>query len=303
MTNLAVEVAGIKLKNPVLTASGTFGFGREFAKLYDLNLLGGVMVKGTTLNPRLGNPPPRIAETPAGMLNSVGLQNPGVDYVIREEIPWLRQFDVAVIVNVSGHSFDEYAEIAARLDGVLGVDGLEINISCPNVKGGGMAFGTDPKMAAEVIKRVRSKTQLPVIAKLSPNVTDITEIARAVEAEGADAVSLINTVLGMAIDIKTRRPVLANIVGGLSGPAIKPIALRMVWQVAQTVKIPIIGMGGITTAEDAIEFLLAGATAVAIGAGNFYNPQVAVDVIERLEAWLEKENIKDVNEIVGALIV
>ncbi len=303
MTNLAVEVAGIKLKNPVLTASGTFGFGREFAELYDLNLLGGVMVKGTTLNPRLGNPPPRIAETPAGMLNSVGLQNPGVDYVIREEIPWLRQFDVAVIVNVSGHSFDEYAEIAARLDGVPGVDGLEINISCPNVKGGGMAFGTDPKMAAEVIKRVRSKTQLPVIAKLSPNVTDITEIARAVEAEGADAVSLINTVLGMAIDIKTRRPVLANIVGGLSGPAIKPIALRMVWQVAQAVNIPIIGMGGITTAEDAVEFLLAGATAVAIGAGNFYNPRVAVDVIERLKTWLKEEKIKDVNEIVGALIV
>ena len=301
MTNLAVEVAGIKLKNPVLTASGTFGFGREFAELYDLNLLGGVMVKGTTLNPRLGNPPPRIAETPAGMLNSVGLQNPGVDYVIREEIPWLRQFDVAVIVNVSGHSFDEYAEIAARLDGVPGVDGLEINISCPNVKGGGMAFGTDPKMAAEVIKRVRSKTQLPVIAKLSPNVTDITEIARAVEAEGADAVSLINTVLGMAIDIKTRRPVLANIVGGLSGPAIKPIALRMVWQVAQTVNIPIIGMGGITTAEDAVEFLLAGATAVAIGAGNFCNPMTAPEVIKGLKNWLSQEKIDDVRELIGGL--
>ncbi|MDI3534465.1 MAG: dihydroorotate dehydrogenase catalytic subunit [Thermosediminibacterales bacterium] len=301
MTNLAVEVAGIKLKNPVLTASGTFGFGREFVELYDLNLLGGVMVKGTTLNPRLGNPPPRIAETPAGMLNSVGLQNPGVDYVIREEIPWLRQFDVAVIVNVSGHSFDEYAEIAARLDGVPGVDGLEINISCPNVKGGGMAFGTDPKMAAEVIKRVRSKTQLPVIAKLSPNVTDITEIARAVEAEGADAVSLINTVLGMAIDIKTRRPVLANIVGGLSGPAIKPIALRMVWQVAQTVNIPIIGMGGITTAEDAIEFLLAGATAIAIGAGNFYNPMTPLEVVKGLKNWLSQEKIADVRELIGGL--
>lgn len=301
MINLAVEVAGIKLKNPVLTASGTFGFGREFAELYDLNLLGGVMLKGITLNPRLGNPPPRIAETPAGMLNSVGLQNPGVDYVIQEEIPWLRQFDVAVIVNVSGHSFDEYAEIAARLDGVPGVDGLEINISCPNVKGGGLAFGTDPKMAAEVIRRVRSKTQLPVIAKLSPNVTDITEIAKAVETEGADAVSLINTVLGMAINIKTRRPLLVNIVGGLSGPAIKPIALRMVWEVAKAVNIPVIGMGGITTAEDAIEFLLAGASAVAIGAGNFYNPVTAPEVINSLKNWLFQEKITDVRELIGGL--
>ncbi|MBZ4653603.1 MAG: dihydroorotate dehydrogenase family protein [Peptococcaceae bacterium] len=301
MINLAVEVAGIKLKNPVMTASGTFGFGREYSKFYDLSLLGAVMVKGTTLEPRLGNPPPRIAETPAGLLNCIGLQNPGVDAVIKEEIPWLSQYDVPIIVNISGHSLEEYGEIALRLDGVPGVAGLEINISCPNVKHGGLAFGTEPQMAADVIRTVKDKSRLPIIAKLSPNVTDITEIAKAVETAGADAISLINTLLGMAIDIKTRRPVLSNIVGGLSGPAVKPVAVRMVWQVAKAVKIPIIGMGGIVSAEDAIEFLLAGASAVAVGAGNFYDPLAPLKVIEGIKAWLEQEKIADVRELIGAV--
>ncbi|MFZ5755187.1 MAG: dihydroorotate dehydrogenase [Bacillota bacterium] len=301
MINLAVEVAGIKLKNPVMTASGTFGFGREYSKFYNLSLLGAIMVKGTTLEPRLGNPPPRIAETPAGLLNCIGLQNPGVDAVIKEEIPWLSQYDVPIIVNISGHSLEEYGEIALRLDGVAGVAGLEINISCPNVKHGGLAFGTEPQMAADVIRTVKDKSKLPIIAKLSPNVTDITEIAKAVEAAGADAISLINTLLGMAIDIKTRRPVLSNIVGGLSGPAVKPVAVRMVWQVARAVKIPIIGMGGIVSAEDAIEFLLAGASAVAVGAGNFYDPLAPLKVIEGIKAWLEQEKIADIRELIGAV--
>ncbi len=301
MTKLAVDIGGIKLKNPVMTASGTFGFGQEYAQFYDLSLLGGLVVKGTTLNPRLGNPPPRIAETPAGMLNSVGLQNPGVDYVIEKELPWLSKYDVSVIVNVSGHSLEEYGEIVERLDRAEGVDGVEINISCPNVKEGGMSFGTDPAIAEDVIKLVRGKTKLPVIAKLSPNVTDIAEIAKAVEAGGANAVSLINTVLGMAIDIKKRRPVLANIVGGLSGPAIKPIAVRMVWQVAQAVKIPVIGMGGIVSVEDALEFFLAGASAIAVGAGNFHNPRAAVEIVQGLEKWLQEEKIEDIRAIIGAL--
>lgn len=301
MTNLAVEVAGIKFKNPVLTASGCYGFGQEYNRLYDISRLGGIMTKGTTLEPRLGNPTPRLAETPAGILNSIGLQNPGIDRVIEEEIPWLRQFNVAIIANISGYSFDEFEEMATRLDGVPGVDALEINISCPNVKGGGMAFGTDPNTAALVVKRVRAKTKLPLIVKLSPNVTDITEIARAVESEGADAVSLINTILGMAIDIKNRRPVLANVLGGLSGPAVKPVAVRMVYQVSKAVKVPIIGMGGITSFEDAIEFMLAGASAVAIGAGNFVNPFTPLEVITGLEEWLDKEGIKDIRELVGAL--
>lgn len=301
MSKLALELAGIQLKNPVMTASGTFGFGQEYSKFYDLNQLGAVMVKGTTLEPRLGNPAPRIAETPAGMLNSVGLQNPGVDHIIKEDIPWLSQYDVPIIVNVSGHSYEEYREVAARLDNVAGVKALEINISCPNVKCGGMAFGTEPEMAAKVIQGVRDVTDLPLIAKLSPNVTDITEIAKAVEGAGADVVSLINTVLAMAIDIRKRRPVLANIMGGLSGPAVKPIAVRMVWQVAQAVNVPIIGMGGIVTAEDAIEFFLAGASAVAIGAGNFYDPYAAINVIKGIEKWLDAEGIADIKEIIGAL--
>jgi dihydroorotate dehydrogenase (NAD+) catalytic subunit len=299
MANLAVEVAGIKMKNPIMVASGCFGFGQEYNRFYDLSRLGGIMTKGTTLEPKLGNPPPRIAETPAGMLNSIGLQNPGVEKVISEELPWLSQFDVQVIVNISGYSIAEFEELAQRLDGVPGVAGLELNISCPNIKGGGMAFGTDPHSAAQVVKSVRAKTKLPLIVKLSPNVTEITEIAKAVESAGADGVSLINTLLGMAIDIKKRRPVLANVMGGLSGPAVKPIAVRMVYQVYRAVKIPIIGMGGITTFEDVVEFMLAGADAVAIGAGNFLDPYLPLKIIEDLEGWLLKEGIKDIGEIIG----
>lgn len=299
MANLAVEVAGIKMKNPIMVASGCFGFGQEYNRFYDLSRLGGIMTKGTTLEPKLGNPPPRIAETPAGMLNSIGLQNPGVEKVISEELPWLSQFDVQVIVNISGYSIAEFEELAQRLDGVPGVAGLELNISCPNIKGGGMAFGTDPHSAAQVVKSVRAKTKLPLIVKLSPNVTEITEIAKAVESAGADGVSLINTLLGMAIDINKRRPVLANVMGGLSGPAVKPIAVRMVYQVYRAVKIPIIGMGGITTFEDVVEFMLAGADAVAIGAGNFLDPYLPLKIIEGLEGWLLKEGIKDVGEITG----
>jgi len=299
LTNIAVEIAGIKMKNPVLTASGCYGFGREYNQLYDLSRLGGIMTKGTTLEPKLGNPTPRLAETPAGILNSIGLQNPGVDKVILEEIPWLRDFDVARIVNISGYSIEEFEILAERFDGVTGVDGLEVNISCPNVKGGGMAFGTDPHTAASVVKRVKAKTKLPLIVKLSPNVTEITEIAKAVENAGANAVSLINTLLGMAIDIKHRKPILANIMGGLSGPAIKPIAVRMVYQVYKAIAIPIIGMGGITTFEDAVEFMLAGASAVAIGAGNFIDPFAPLKVIEGLEEWLVQEGVKDIREIVG----
>ncbi|KJS21294.1 MAG: dihydroorotate dehydrogenase [Clostridiaceae bacterium BRH_c20a] len=303
MINLSVEIAGIKFKNPVMVASGCYGFGREFSNFYDLNLLGAIMVKGLTLEPRIGNPPPRIAETPAGMLNSVGLQNPGVEGFIKNELPWLKQYDVPVIANINGHSYEEFAEITDRLAGVSGISALEVNISCPNVKNGGMFFGTDPVMAGEVVKRVRAKTDLPLIVKLSPNVTDIAEIAKAVEAAGADAVSLINTVLAMAIDIKTRRPALSNVVGGLSGPAVKPLAVRMVWQVAQAVSVPIIGMGGIAKAEDAIEFFLAGANAVAIGAANLSNPMVAVEVIDGLKMWLEQEKIEDIQHLVGGVII
>ncbi|MFZ7103697.1 MAG: dihydroorotate dehydrogenase [Peptococcaceae bacterium] len=301
MSSLKVNLAGLELKNPVLTASGCFGFGREYNEFYDLGLLGGIMTKGTTLEPKPGNPAPRLAETPAGMLNSIGLQNPGVAKVISEEIPWLNKFATKVFVNISGYSLQEFADLAARLDGVEGVHGLEINISCPNIKGGGMAFGTDPHLAAEVVKRVRKQTSLPLIVKLSPNVTDITEIARAVENAGADVISLINTVLGMAIDIEKRKPVLANIMGGLSGPAVKPIAVRMVYQVYQAVKIPLIGMGGITNFRDALEFILAGASAVAVGAGNFINPFTPLEIIRDLEEWLEKEKIADMTSLIGAL--
>ncbi|MEG1501714.1 MAG: dihydroorotate dehydrogenase, partial [Clostridiales bacterium] len=298
---LSVDLAKLHFKNPLIAASGTFGFGREFADIYDLSLLGGISVKGTTLYPRAGNPPPRIVETPAGMLNSVGLQNPGVEAVIAREIPFLRQYDLVRIVNIAGHDQDEYRQVAEKLFDIAGVDALEVNISCPNVKNGGMAFGTDPKIAAAVTKTVRQACSLPLIVKLSPNVTDISEIALAVESEGADAVSLINTVLGMAIDAKKRRPIMANVFGGLSGPALKPIALRMVWQVAQKVKIPIIGMGGINSAVDVIEFMLAGASAVQVGAGNFHNPFVCPEILEGLQEWLENEGVEDINQLVGAL--
>ena len=301
MADLHVNLGKIALKNPLLTASGTFGYGREFADIYDLSLLGGICVKGTTLEPRLGNSPPRIAETTAGMLNSVGLQNPGVEKVINEEIPYLSQFDTAIIINIAGHSCDDYQAVVAKLDGVAGIAALELNISCPNVKQGGMAFGVDCAAASEIVKAVRQQTSLPLIVKLSPNVTDICAIAAAVEEAGADAVSLVNTFLGMAVDIESRRPLLANVMGGLSGPAIKPIALRMVFQVAQTVSIPVIGIGGICTAADALEFMIAGATAFEIGSVNFHNPLAAPQIINELNSWLDQHGINNIADIIGSI--
>ncbi|WP_338823962.1 Dihydroorotate dehydrogenase B (NAD(+)), catalytic subunit [Moorella humiferrea] len=298
--NLAVKIAGLSLKNPVMPASGTFGFGEEYAPFIDLNRLGAIVVKTITLKPLIGNPPPRLMETPCGLLNSIGLQNPGLDVFLREKLPYLRQLSPPLIVNIAGKTIDEYAELAERLSAAEGVAALEVNISCPNVREGGIVFGTVPAMAARVTAAVKSHTHLPVIVKLTPNVTDITEIARAVEDAGADALSLINTVRGMAIDIKTRRPALASIVGGLSGPAVKPIALYAVWQVAQVVKIPLIGMGGITSAQDAVEFLLAGATAVAVGTASLVNPKALVEIIDGLERYLLEEGIGDVKELIGA---
>jgi len=300
--DLAVEIAGIRLKTPVMTASGTFGFGKEYAPYVDLNKLGAIVVKGTTLLPRMGNPGRRLVETPAGMLNSIGLENPGVEHFIDVELPNLKRYDVPAIVNISGHSVEEYRELAARLD-IDGVAALEVNISCPNVKEGGLVFGTDCASAAGVISAVRAATKKPIIAKLSPNVTDITAIARAVEAAGADAVSLINTLLGMAIDIRTRKPKLGNVVGGLSGPAVKPVAVRMVWQVAKAVSIPLIGMGGIMTGEDAVEFMLAGATAVAVGTANFINPRAAQDVADGIAGYLTAQNVGSAREIIGGINV
>lgn len=302
MTNLAVEFAGIKAKNPVFTASGTCGFGRELNEIFPIDKLGGMMVKGTTLLPRLGNDTPRIAETPSGVLNCVGLQNPGLQNVLAEQLPWVLQHDLAVLVNIAGGEPADYAEIARAIDGVSGVAGLEVNISCPNVKAGGMAHGANPQTAAAVVRAVRQATKLPLVVKLSPNVTDICEIARAVEAEGANAVSLVNTFLAMVIDVKRRKPLLGNITGGLSGPAIRPIAVRMVYQVAQAVKIPVIGMGGIATAEDALQFIMAGASAVAIGAATMTDPLAPLKVIEGLDKWCEREGVADINELVGAAL-
>jgi len=284
--NLSVDFAGIKLKNPVLTASGTFGYGEEYADFVDLNRLGGVIVKGISLKPIAGNPPPRIWETPSGMLNAIGLENPGVEVFLREKLPFLRQYDTAVIVNIFGCSVDDYLAVAERLDGAEGVSGIEVNISCPNVKAGGMAFGTDVKATFELLLTVRKATRLPLIAKLSPNVTDVTDFAKAARDAGCDGLSLINTLLGMAIDVRTGKPRLANCTGGLSGPAIRPVAVRMAWQVARAVSLPIIGMGGIVTAEDALEFILAGASAVAVGTANFMNPRAALDVLDGIEAFL-----------------
>ncbi|HSL41560.1 MAG TPA: dihydroorotate dehydrogenase, partial [Desulforhopalus sp.] len=286
MEDLRVNIGSLELANPVMTASGTFGYAREFENLMDLRRLGAVIVKGISLHPRDGNPPPRIAETACGMLNAIGLQNVGVDRFIREKMPYLATLGVPVIVNILGDSLEEYGEITARLAGVPGVAGIEVNISCPNVAKGGVAFGTDPQMAAAATAAVKARAAVPVMVKLSPNVTDITVIARAVEAAGADSVSLINTLIGMAINLKSRRPALANICGGLSGPAIKPVALRMDYQVAAAVKIPVIGIGGIACATDALEFLLAGATAVQIGTANFVNPAVSEEVVDGIAAYL-----------------
>ncbi len=297
--DLAVDFAGIRLKNPVLTASGTFGYGEEFRDIIDLNRLGGIVVKGVSARPIRGNPPPRIWETPAGMLNAIGLENPGVDVFLNEKLPFLRNYDTAVIVNVFGYSLEDYIAVTERLDGVPGVAGLEVNISCPNVKAGGIVFGTNVKAASELLTALRKATKLPLIAKLSPNVTDIVEFARASADAGCDGLSLINTLLGMAIDVRCRKPRLANVTGGLSGPAIRPVAVRMVWQVARAVNLPIIGMGGILTAEDALEFILAGATAVAVGTANFVNPRATLDIAEGIRSFLEEERVASVRELIG----
>lgn len=298
--NLAVKIGNLELKNPVMGASGTFGFGKEYEDFLDVNEIGAIVTKGVTPKPRAGNPGVRIAETPAGMLNCIGLENPGVDVFIYEILPQIKKYNTAVIVNISAGSVEEYAEMAWRLD-IDGVDAVEVNISCPNVKEGGIVFGTDPKAAAAVTHAVKTHTNKTVIVKLSPNVTDIVQMAKAVEEAGADAISMINTLTGMAIDINTRKPLLGNITGGLSGPAVKPIALRMVWQVAKAVNIPIIGMGGIANAEDAIEFLLAGATAVAVGAHNFIDPSALKVITDGIAEYMQKHNIEDVHELVGAL--
>ena len=300
MDRLSVSLCGIELSNPIIPASGTFGFGHEFAGFYDLNILGTFSMKGTTLSPRYGNPTPRIAEAPAGMLNAVGLQNPGVDAVIAEELPRLKEvFHKPVIANVSGFSPEEYTAVCARFDAEPQVGWLEVNISCPNVHGGGMSFGTDPKAAAEVTRAVKAVTTKPVIVKLSPNVTDIVSIAKACEDAGADGLSLINTLLSLRIDLKTRRPILANTTGGLSGPAIFPLALRMVWQVSQAVKIPVIGLGGVSSAEDAAEMLLAGATAVQVGAANLRDPFACPRIIQALPAVLDRMGAENIREIIG----
>ncbi len=300
--DLSVSIGSLQLQNPVLTASGTFGYGLEFRDFGDLRALGGVVVKGTTLKPRAGNRPQRIVETASGMLNSIGLENPGVDYFLAHYLPQLRELGVTTIVNLAGNTIDEYCELAERLQ-QPGVAALELNISCPNVEAGGMAFGTSEEAVHQVVRQVRQYTQLPLIVKLSPNVTDIARIAMVAEEAGADAISLINTLLGMAVDIRTRRPLLGNIVGGLSGPAIKPVALRMVWQVAQAVKVPVIGMGGIMTATDAIEFLLCGASAVQIGAANFVEPTTAWRVIDGIAEYMEEQGFASVRELSGSLMI
>ena len=300
MVNTKVKLCGIELDNPIIPASGTFGFGYEFAELYDINILGSLSFKGTTLEPRFGNPTPRIAECDSGMLNAVGLQNPGVDKVIEVELPRLRQvFKKPTMANVSGFSLEEYVETVRKLDTQNDIGWFEINISCPNVHGGGMSFGTSPEMAETVTRAVREVTKKPIIIKLSPNVTDIVSIAKACEAGGADGISLINTLMGMRIDLKSKRPILANKTGGFSGPAIKPVAVRMIYQVYDAVKIPIVGMGGVSSAEDVIELMLAGATAVEVGAANLVNPYAARDIILDLPRVMEKYRINSLEEIIG----
>ncbi|CAG37744.1 dihydroorotate dehydrogenase [Desulfotalea psychrophila] len=299
--DLRVDIGSLELQNPIMTASGTFGYAREFSQLVKLQKLGAVVVKGISLRPRPGNPPPRIVETSSGMLNAIGLQNVGVDRFISEKMPYLQEQGLPAVVNILGDSLEEYRDIAQKLRGVKGIAAIEVNISCPNVKKGGVAFGTNPEMAARVTRTVKDAADVPVMVKLSPNVTDITEIARAVEAGGADSLSMINTLIGMGIDIKTRRPSLANIIGGLSGPAIKPVALRMVYQVAKVVSVPIIGIGGISSLEDVIEFLLAGASAVQIGTANFVDPAISSDLVEQLADYVQAEGLSSVRELIGAL--
>lgn len=299
--NLSVDVAGLKLRNPIMTASGTFGYGEEFAPYMDLQAIGAIVTKGLSLKPRAGNPTPRIVETPAGMLNAIGLQNVGVDAFIEKKAPFLRTIDTPCIANFFGGTVDEYVEVARRLDAVPEVAGLEMNISCPNVKEGGIVFGSDPQCAASVVTACRKATGKPLIVKLSPNVTDVVTMAKACVDAGADALSLINTLVGMGIDVKTRRPVLANITGGLSGPAIKPIALRMVWQVARAVDVPLIGIGGIMSAIDVVEFLLAGATAVQVGTASFVTPGISQQIAHDLQQWMQENGVDDVRSLIGAL--
>jgi len=303
MADLTVKIGQLTLKNPVLTASGTFGYGLEYADFFDLSEIGGIVVKGTTLHPREGNAYPRMAETPAGMLNAVGLQNKGVDYFVSHIYPAIKEINTCMIVNVSGSTIDDYVACAARINDLEKIPAIELNISCPNVKQGGMAFGTDCASAAAVVKAVRQVYNKTLIVKLSPNVTDITKIAQAVETEGADAVSLINTLLGMAVNTETRKPVLSTITGGLSGACIKPVALRMVYQTAKAVKIPLIGMGGISCAKDAIEFIIAGATAIQIGTYNFIDPTISVKVAEGINEYLERHGFSSVQELTASLQV
>lgn len=298
---LGVDIGGIRIKNPVMTASGTFGYAREFAPFVDLNHIGAIIVKGLSLEPSKGNPPPRIVETPCGMLNAIGLENVGLDAFVASKLPFLKTLSAPVLANIYGTGIDQYAQLAERIESIEEIAGIEVNISCPNVKAGGVAFGVDPVAAGQVVAAVRACTTKPVMVKLTPNVTDVTAIAASVAAAGADALSLINTITGMAVDIDTRRPKLANVTGGLSGPAIKPVALRMVWQVSRAVDIPVIGIGGIMTAEDALEFLIAGATAIQVGTANFVNPRSTIDILQGIESFLEKNGISDISELIGSI--
>ena len=300
---MGVDIGGLTLKNPVMSASGTFGYGEEYAGYLDLNRLGAIVVKGLSLSPREGNPPPRVVETASGMLNAVGLQNVGVEEFIDKKLPYLRTIETAVVANIFGESVNEYVKVAEILEGAEGLDALEVNISCPNVKKGGITFGSDPILAGEVTRAVKGVSRLPVIVKLTPNVTDITKIAASVEDAGADALSLINTLTGMSIDIEKRVPHLRNITGGLSGPAIKPVALRMVWETVGAVSIPVIGVGGIMNASDALEFLIAGARAVQVGTANFINPSAAADIVDGIERYLSDTNLDDINDLIGTLRV
>ena len=301
MVSLNIDLAGIKMKNPVMVASGTFGYGEEYSQFLDLRELGAIVVKSISLLPRAGNQPPRIAETPAGMLNAIGLQNVGLERFVADKMPFLRDLGIPIIVSIAGEDVSEYVELAEKLTNIEGVGGIEVNISCPNVSKGGMSFGADPFVTSSLVRAIRAATGLPLIVKLTPNVTDIAEIASAAAESGADALSLINTLLGMAIDIHTRQPKLANITGGLSGPAIRPVAVRMVWQVARAVDLPVIGMGGIMTAEDALEFMIAGARAVSVGTANFVNPLAALEIISGIEDFMIRNEIRDVNDLVGSL--
>lgn len=301
MAQLGVKIGSLQLSNPVLTASGTFGYGEEFADFIDLNKLGGFIVKGTTLEPRQGNDYPRMVETPSGMLNAVGLQNKGVDYFIENIYPRLTKYSSEIIINISGSSVDDYAKVAEKLNALPRINAIEVNISCPNVKTGGMAFGTTTSGAAAVTKAVRNAFDKTLIVKLSPNVTDITEIARAVESEGADAVSLINTLMGMAIDVERQRPYLSTYTGGLSGAAVRPVAVRMVWQVHKAVKIPVIGLGGIMSGRDALEFILAGATAIEVGTANFINPKVTIEIVDFIDDYCRRHGVNDINQLVGII--